>query len=209
MTESNKIEFYKYLNRETSILQFEAFIYTQNTLEQELDKDFYLELIGFNFKDKNSRAQLEDLIFYNLITEADFETWRLKKILNQFIETEENIDKKLDNFYTMYCSLNDRQGKSVNGYKFLGHLGLNYFHWMGEGYLKTNYGSKWQEEFKKRIEDFKFYHSQLKPIAKKILEGLECNGIQIVKIGQYLINDDLKDVLESDQILQLKHRKNR
>lgn len=207
MTEPNKIEFYKYLNRELSVSQFEEFVYAQRTLEQEVEKGIYLELIGFNFKDKNARDQLEDFIFDNIITEAEFETWRLKKLLYQFIETEIDIDKKLDNFYSMYCSTYDRQGELVNGYRFLGHLGLNYFHWIDEGYLKTNYGSKWQEELEKAPDNFEFYHSQLKPIAKKILNAIESKEIELIKFGEYSINDDLKADLESDQIFKLNHKK--
>lgn len=209
MIESSKIEFYKFLNRELTLSDFEEFVYSENSLEQELDNDFYLELIGFNFKDKNAREQLEDLIFDRFLTEAEFETWRLQRLLNKFIETEVDIDKKLDNFYSMYCSTYDRQGEFVNGYRFLGHLGLNYFHWMDEGYLKTNYGSRWKEELEKTYEDFEYYHSQLKPIATKILRALEIKEIEIKKFGEYLISDDLKFDLESDKIFKLKHKKSR
>ena len=209
MIESPKIEFYRFLNRELTLSDFEEFVCSQKSLEQELDKDFYLELIGFNLKDKNARAQLEDLILDRLLTEADFETWRLQKLLNRFIETEVDIDKKLVNFYSMYCSAYDRQGELVNGYRFLGHLGLNYFHWMDEGYLKTNYGIRWKEELEKNYEDFEYYHSQLKPIATKILRALEIKEIEIKKFGEYSISDDLKSDLESDEIFKLKHKKSR
>ena len=209
MTESNKIEFYEYLNRELSISQFEEFVYAQKTLEQELDKDNYLDLIGFNFKDKNATDQLDELIFDRLVSEEDFETWRLTKLLHQFIETEVDIDKKLDDFYSMYSGRNNRQGVMINGYKFLGHLGLNYFHWMGEGYLKACYGSKWEEEQKKAYDDFESYHSQLKPIAQKILKAIETKDIKLKGHGEYSITDDLKADLESDQIFKLKHKKSR
>ncbi len=206
MTESNKIEFYKFLKGETSVSAFEEFIYTQKTLEQDLDKDLYLELLGFNFKNKNSRVQLEGLIFGRLITEAEFETWRLKKSLKEFIESEVDIDKKLDNFYSMYCDSYDQKGELVNGYRFLGNLGLNYFHWMDEGYIKTNYGDRCQEELKKSIGDFEFYHRQLKPVAQKILWAIEDKKIEIVKFGVYRISQALKSELESDNIFKLKHK---
>lgn len=206
MTESNKIEFYKFLKGETSLSAFKDFICNQKNLEQDLNKDFYLELLGFNFKDKNSREQLEALIFGSIITEAEFETWRLKKSLNEFIESEVDIDKKLDNFYSMYCNSYDQQGELVNGYRFLGNLGLNYFFWMDEGYLKTNYGDKWQEELKKSTDDFEFYHRQLKPVAQKILCAIENKEIEIEKLGEYRISQTFKSELESDNSFKLKHK---
>ena len=207
MKESLKKEFYKYLNRELPITQFEEFVYAQKDFEQEVGKENYLKLIGFNFTDKNASYQLDDLIFDDLISEGEFETWKLNRLLTQFIETEVDIDKKLDNFYSLYCRTYNRKGELENGYKFLGHLGLNYFFWMSEGYLKPSYGSKWDEELKKAKDDFEFYHSQLKPIAQKILKAIENKEIEIIKFGEYSISGDMKANLESDQIFKLKHKK--
>ena len=142
----------------------------------------------------------------NIITESKFETWRLKNLLNQFIESSENIDQDLNQFYDLYCRTYNRMGEVQNGYKFLRNLGLNYFYWMDEGYLKTNHGGNWKIEYEKCKNDFGFYHQQLKPFAKIILEGLETNEIEILKIGDYKISNQLKSKLESDDFFQLKHK---
>ncbi len=90
---------------------------------------------------------------------------------------------------------------------FSGNLGLNYFYWMDEGYLSTFNKGGLQVELKKAKGDFKFYHAQLKPIAQKILRAIESKDIEIKKFGEYLITDDLKADMESDQIFKLKHKK--
>ncbi len=209
MTESYKLEFYKYLNRELNLSQFEEFVYAQKSLEQGMDMDIYLDLIGFNFKEKNATDQLDDFILDRLISESEFETWRLKKLLNEFIETEVDIDKKLDKLYSMYFSSHNRQGDKLSGYRFLGNLGLNYFYWMDEGYLNTIYGRYWKKEQEKAADNFKFYHSQLKPTAQRILDAIENKDIEIIAFGKYSISDILKADLESDQIFKLKHKKSR
>ena len=206
MTESNKIAIYKYLNGELTLSQFEEFVYAEKSLEEELDEDNYMYLISFNYKDKNATDSLKEFIYDRLVCEAEFETWRLSSLLNQFIETEVDIDKKLDKFYSMFYGTCNRRGEMVKGYRFLGNLGLNYFYWMDEGYLSTFYSGGLQVELKKAKGDFKFYHSQLKPIAQKILRAIESNDIEIKKFGEYFITDDLKADLESDQIFKLKHK---
>ena len=81
---NTRLEFFKYLNGELSLPLFEAFI-TQNIyLEQELGTDLYIELLTFDYKDKNACNRLENFIFDNLVSAAEFETWKLTERLQSF-----------------------------------------------------------------------------------------------------------------------------
>lgn len=55
------------------------------------------------------------------------------------------------------------------------------------------------------MENFLFYHMQLKPFAEEILNALENGKIQIFCNGKYMIEEKLKLKLESDKIYKLKH----
>lgn len=90
-------------------------------------------------------------------------------------------------------------------YRFLSHLGLNYFYWLDVDYLKATYGDNWEQAYKQAFDDFEFYHSQLKPFAEEILSAINEKQIQIYDDGTYSITDDLKERLESETIFQLRH----
>ncbi|WP_461787756.1 hypothetical protein [Pedobacter sp.] len=200
MTNENIIEFYKFLNGDTSLLEMETFVYTETDLEQQLNKDIYLELINFNFNDKNSSYQLRQFIFQHIAPEGEFETWKLKSLLYAFLADFNNIHKYLDKLYHLYCGIYQDNGQRKYQYKFLSNLGLNYLYWVDEGYLKTNYGDNWEKEYKRCFDDFEFYHRQLKPFADEILSGLNDNKIQIFNDGTYSITDELKSKLETETI---------
>ncbi|HWB28274.1 MAG TPA: hypothetical protein VG738_22530 [Chitinophagaceae bacterium] len=85
LSDENKIEFYKFLNGDISVSDLEKFIYKHSDLEQQLDKDIYLELISLDFKDKYVIATLPDFIKKNIIEEGQFETWKLRNVLNTFL----------------------------------------------------------------------------------------------------------------------------
>ena len=85
LSQKNKIEFYKFLNGDINVSDLENFIYKQSDLEQQLDKDTYLELISLDFKDKYAVATLPDFIKKKIIDEGRFETWKLRNLLNAFL----------------------------------------------------------------------------------------------------------------------------
>lgn len=202
ISDNNKIQFYKYLNGDISVLDLEDFIYKQSDLEQQLDNKTYFDLISFNYKDKN-RNRLQDFLLGQIIDEGQFETWKLKKILNAFLADSKRLDTYLVKFYHLYCGTYQENGQRKFAFKFLGHLGLNNFWWLNEGYLTMTFGENWKIEYEKSIADFEFYHKQFQPIADSILTALEDNRIQILSNGTYFITDDLKYELESDEIFKL------
>lgn len=204
LSEQQKIEFFKYLNRDISIAELENYIYADTSLEQNMGAENYLSLVSLNFKD--SRVNFKNYILENIIDEGEYETWKLKDLLTYFINNYTDLDNTLDLFYRLYCGDASGDGLTRYRYKFLANLGLNYMHWAEEGYLKTMYGQNWQEEYNKiREEGFEFYHKQLTPFAVVILAALNDGRIQIFNNGTYAIESQLKLKLESDTIYGLKH----
>lgn len=51
VTEAYKIEFYKFLNGDSSLREIEAFVFEQIDLEQKLGRGIYEELLSFDFQD--------------------------------------------------------------------------------------------------------------------------------------------------------------
>lgn len=205
LSDENNIEFYKFLNGDISVCDLEKFIYNQSDLEQQLDKDTYLELISLDFKDKHVIAALADFIKKKVVEEGQFETWNLRNILNSFLTDAENLHIYLNKLYHLYCGIYQNDGHRKYEFKFLASLGLNYLYWVDEGYMKANYGDKWKEKYERSFDDFKFYQEQLKPFAKKILLALDNKQIKILNDGTYTIVDDLKSELETNQVYKLKH----
>jgi hypothetical protein len=206
VSEKNNTEFYKFLYGEKSIEELEKFIYTQQNLEQQLGSETYLSLIELNFKDKYEKEKLIDIVRNKIIDEGQFETWKLKRILNDFLTQPEKMDLNLDKIYHLFCGIYQDNGQRKYEYKFLGNLGLNYLYWTEEGYLKTHYGDNWKTEYEKCKSEFVFYHEQLKNIASEILLAIDINEIEILNDGTYRISHDLKNKLETDEIYKLKHK---
>ena len=205
LSDNNKIEFYKFLNGNITVEDLETFIYSHPDLEQQLKSETYLNLIELNFKDKYDIIKLQDIIKTRVIEEGQFEMWKLKKVLNDFITQPEKIDLNLEKIYDLYCGIYLEDGKRKYEYKFLSNLGLNYLFWTNEGYLRTHYGDNWKVEYEKISDDFQFYHEQLKTFATEILLAIDNKEIEILNDGTYTISNYLKSKMETDEIYKLKH----
>jgi hypothetical protein len=203
ISDENKIQFYKYLNGDISVWDLEDFIYKQSDLAQQLDDETYSELISFNYKEK---MEIDFKIFYlDKLLMKDNLKLEIKNILNAFLADYERLDTYLIKFYRLYCGIYQGDGQRKFAFKFLGHLGLNNLWWLDEGYLTMTFGENWKIEYDKSIADFEFYHKQFEPIANRILTALKNNRIQIFSNGTYVITDELKNELESNEIFELKH----
>lgn len=205
VSENNKIEFYKFLIGDKSVEDLENFIYLQIDFEQQLDSETYFNLIELNFKDKYDKVKLHNLIKTRIIEEGQFETWKLINILNDFLSQPEKANLNLDKIYHLYCGVYQNNEKRRYQYKFLGNLGLNHLYWTEEGYLKTLFGNNWKAEYEKCSAEFDFNHEQLKDFAEEVLLAIDSKNIEILNDGTYRISNDLKNILEIDEIYKLKH----
>ena len=202
---NNKLKLFEFLNDEINFSEFQNFIFQTKELEDELGKEIYNYLILFNPNDKNVIKRVKYFVS-KIISEGEFETWKLTELLMKFINEPIKVKEYLDKFYDLFYSTFDKEKRELQkGYRFLEHLGLNYFYWMDESYLRYAYGSNWKSEYRKTLNNLDFYHRQLKPIAEKILNAINQGDIKIISKGKYEITEELKQELEPNKIFLLKH----
>lgn len=85
-----KQTFFRLLNGDMSISDFEQWIYTSgDLLEQELESEIYLELVSFNYKQKDSLQLLINKA-KTLVNMDEFNIWRTSRLLTDIIEN--NLD---------------------------------------------------------------------------------------------------------------------
>ena len=202
---NNKLKLFEFLNDEINLSEFQNFIFQTKELEDELGKETYNHLTLFNPNDKNVIERVIYLVS-KIISEGEFETWKLTELLMKFINEPTKVKEYLDRFYDLFYGTFDKEKRELHkGYRFLEHLGLNYFYWMDESYLRYTYGSNWKSEYRKTLNNLDFYHRQLKPIAEKILNAINQGDIKIISKGKYEITEELKQELEPNKIFLLKH----
>ncbi|MFN8287717.1 MAG: hypothetical protein U0V74_13230 [Chitinophagales bacterium] len=206
LSNHSKEIFFPFLNGDISITDFEKTISTQNTLEDELPSEIFSQLLAFDFKDKYAHQNLVKFLNEQVIDVAEYETWKIKTTLNNLIADPPNLPVYLNKLYQLYCGQPKDDGLRIFQFRFLGSLGLNYFYWMDEGYLKANYGENWKLEYEKCLKGLDYYHQQLKPFAVEILDALENREIIIRSDGTYQISEPLKQSLEGN-VYQLIHPK--
>jgi len=221
LSAKNKLIFFRFLNDELAFSELQNFLFETKELEKELRKEIYTDFLLFQHNHKTTIDHLDHLLFQRdhknaiehlkeyvskITPESEFETWKLTELLKKFINEPKKIKEYLDIFYDLYCGTFDefRGGFSL-GYIFLEHLGLNYFWWIDEHYLRYAYGWNWKSEYRKTLDNIEYYHQQLRPIAEKILKAIQLGDIKIISKGKYEITEELKRELESDKIFKLKH----
>jgi len=103
--------FLDYLDSKISSIDFERYLYSTQTLESELGEEIYLELISINYKQRDSRSAVSNLIspFLNY--------GEIHK--SMIINTIDNILSKKVNILDGISELN---GWPWKGYTFLGEI---------------------------------------------------------------------------------------
>lgn len=110
-----QIQFFKVYNNEISVDDFEKWLYAKKELEQLLDNDTYINLISLNYKDRHVKHEMGKIIDPFLDT-GKFEERKLRKILTDLINRNDDFAKSLIETYDLYCS----------GYYFFDKIGLDY-----------------------------------------------------------------------------------
>jgi hypothetical protein len=90
LTDITKQTFFRLLDGDLPIKDFEQWVYKSGDfLETELQQDIYLDLISFNYNQKDNLLLLSDKI-KTLVDIDEFNIWRTKRLLKDIIEN--NID---------------------------------------------------------------------------------------------------------------------
>jgi hypothetical protein len=88
LSEITKHTFFQFLNRDLLINDFEQWVYkSSHMLEIELGSEFHLNLISFNYHQKDNFHQL-DAILKSLINIKEFDIWRIKELLTNIIDNK-------------------------------------------------------------------------------------------------------------------------
>lgn len=170
-----QIQFFKVYNNEISIPDFERWLYSKKELEQLLDSDTYIDLISLNFKDRHVKHEMGKIIdpFLNF---GKFEERKLRKILTDLIDRNDDFAKSLIDTYDLYCS----------GYNFFDNLGLGYGLTFSEDFWDyTDWESLTSEQQNSRID--RIYPS-VKRDAELVLKWLD--EAKVVPTGE---TDDIGD----------------
>jgi len=115
LTTDIKEIFFNIFRGDTSVEDFEKWIYQTKELEKQLTGDIYYDLISFDYKQPKAKYELVKII-EQLIDLGEFETWKLRQLLRQTRERIGNYPKAITQFYDLYCK----------GYYFMDNLAFGY-----------------------------------------------------------------------------------
>ena len=110
-----KVYFFKTLEGSIDLPAFEQWFYACTELESLLPPDDYLELIAYPYRQRAARYGLFTLLNKH-IDKGEFETYKLRNLLQDGLLQDERITDILDTYYHLYC----------HGYRFLSDLGVRY-----------------------------------------------------------------------------------
>ena len=177
-----KDDFFKFLNGEEPISNFEQWVYETNDLEKALGNEDYLHLISLDFSKRGSKYEIDDILrrYINL---GEYETWKLKNHLLAFINKKENPLQVLSKFYALYC----------DGHYFLDRLGLEYglSARVPPSQCRVEFWEELSSEEQRELIDFLLPGAMRE--AQRVLYWLETDKIAITneqdELGHYLYVD--------------------
>ncbi|MGL5080262.1 MAG: hypothetical protein ACRC8A_02125 [Microcoleaceae cyanobacterium] len=182
LPEDIEIRFFRFMYGEEPISEFEQWVYATSTLEETLGDEDYFNLISLDFAKRGSQYKLIKILERH-IDAGEYETWKLKNLLNLFLSQKGDLPLMLCEFYELYC---DR-------FSFLDTLGLGYG--LAIRVPPNGYSSEyWQELTDKEKESL--LDSILPDAideARKVLTWLDEGKIVITdeqdELGRYLYLD--------------------
>lgn len=107
--------FFGTLYGDITIPEFESWLYVNKQLETILSFENYLELISLGYKSATAKEDLKKIL-EQLIEDAEYEKWRLLRMLSEALENNKKLPQLLISFYELYCK----------GYQFLDNLGIGF-----------------------------------------------------------------------------------
>jgi hypothetical protein len=169
-------EFFKVLNNETSIDDFEQWVYKTKDIEDHFDQTDYIEFISLNFKNRYIIHEMKRVVD-KYLDYGEFEKRKINKILNDLINKTDDFSKSLIATYDLYC----------DGYNFLDNIGLGYgLTFANDFYEFTDWMKLSQEQKNERIEAI---YDCVKSEAETVRDWLVKNKIvltgEVDEIGHF------------------------
>lgn len=176
--------FLDYLDSKLSSSDFETYLYSTDTLESELGKETYLELISINYKHKDCRSTVSNLIS-PLLNYGEIHKSMTINTINDILSEKVNILNGIS-------ELNDWPWK---GYTFLGEIEIiANIGEAGKSVIHIIEDSDTEDEIRKKIEG---YEPNLIPFLENIKTRL-LNGT-IVLTGKKVQHHQLGTLFEFEQ----------
>jgi len=155
-----QIEFFKILNNELSIEDFEQWVYKTKEIEAHFDQADYLEFISLNFKDRHFIHEMKKIVD-KYLDFGEFEKRKIDKVLNDLVNKNDDFAKSLIASYDLYC----------DGYGFLDNIGLGYGLTFANDFFEfTDWTKLPTDEKNRRIEAI---YSGVKAEAEKVQDWLD------------------------------------
>ena len=176
--------FLNYLDSKLSSIDFEKYLYSTQTLESELGKKLYLELISINYKHKDCRSVVNNLIS-PLLNYGEMHKSMIINTINAILSKKVNI---LD-------GLSELNGWCWKGYVFLGEIDIiSSIGEAGRSVLHIINDDDTEDEIRKKIER---YEPGLIPFLETIKTRLS-NGT-IVLTGKKVQHHQLGTLFEFEK----------
>lgn len=162
-TDFIKTNFFRVLNRDLPIKEFEAWVYSwEARIQAELPSDLYFDLISFNYNQKDALAELEKKI-RPFIETNEFDVWRTKELLSQIVNNEIDLVVATRKLRDLYYS---------TGEKLPIELGIGYESVLDDLPVPSEYDQWNKEELKEKLKKLDYYKEDLLQDAKSALESL-------------------------------------
>lgn len=178
-----KERFYKTINEDISLEDFEQWLYGDKELEKHLNSDDYLDLISLGFKKSGAKYELWYLLKKH-IDLGEFETYKMLGIMYEAKHKNEQLPYILMKFYDLYCK----------GYFFLQDLGIGFGLAVEVPNVKNTTADTWDEltvEQQKVLLDS--FSPKLEECLERAINWLETKQINLTgeqdNIGHYVYED--------------------
>jgi|GEM_PF-3937973 len=188
LPESIRVQFYKFLDGQIGLIEFENWIYANETQIELALPEFHFELISFNYKQFDARDLFYKLIYYSIIDQASYAQWQLERLLTAIIRNE-NWEAAVSTLYWDFWDDNAR-------YSFLMQI-ADYsavLIFPPERFGLTNLVGVKREKVINRL-----LYPEIVKEAESILKSIENNDIRITGEKEYV---DIRSKRKSNKTFQ-------
>lgn len=170
--------FFRTLKGETTIEDFERWLYDSREFESLVTEEEYLDFISLSYKAPSARHELAKLIREN-IDLGRYETWKLKQLLVSVLERTGDYPRAIIAFYDLYCS----------GYRFLETLALGFALPLDSPMSPSTADSYEQLTVKERDYILNVFYPSIEGEVRKVMDWLDSGEIELTgltdELGHY------------------------
>ncbi len=181
--------FYKTIQGNISLDEFEKWLYEDKNLEKLLRPEDYLDLISLNFKKGGAKYELWSFLKKH-IDLGEFETYKMLRLLKEAQQKTERLPYILIEFYNLYCK----------GYGFFQDLGLGIGLAVEVPRVSNSKAENWDElteqEQKELLDSFS---PELEDGIERVIYWLETKKIILIGEQNEIGDFDYKDLRSQEE----------